>query len=275
MFQKKTILLGFFLLSTLLNASTMYSLSGVKKVYPVVEISARSVPAEYKALAQNEIIAIAKELNIDTSGYDSTSLALLVNEKNINDTTLISMRLLIGETVIRASNKENIFALTYDNKESFILEEIDEIEDKFEDTLDSLLTKFSEQYKEENKPSIKTTISEHDFASQMRYETNYDEAVRKAKKYHKNIMFVLVSNYCPWCRKFEQKVLMNPKVDKTIQSKYIPLILNKEKDKFPQKFNSSFTPIMNFLDYKTLKSYKNIIGYNNKDEFTYFIKKDK
>ena len=275
MISSKIIFFSLLVISSLLNASTMFSLSGIKKVYPVVEISSKSIPSGYKSLAQDEIKTMAKDLNINTSGYDSTSLALLINEKRINDITLINLRLLIGETVTRESTKENIFAITYDNKESFILNELDDVEDKFEDALDMLLTKFSEQYTEENKLSAKTKASGDDFSSHLQYETNYEEAVRKAKKQHKNIMFVLVSNYCPWCRKFEQRVLMDTKVNKTIHSKYIPLILNKEKDEFPKEFNSSFTPIINFLDYKTIKSYKNIIGYNNKDEFLYFIKTDR
>lgn len=262
-------------MSTLLNAATMFSLSGVKKVYPVVEISSKVIPLEYKALAQTEIKATAKALNIDTTGYDSTSLALLVNEKKVANLTIINLRLLIGETVLRATNRENVFAITYDSRESFILNDVEELEDKFEDALDSLLSKFSEQHGEENKATLKAESTGNVLSLETCYETNYEEAVKRAKKERKNILLVLVSNYCPWCRKFEDKVLMDVEVNKTIQSKYVPLILNKEKDEFPKEFNSSFTPIMHFLDYKTLKSYKKIIGYNNKDEFTYFIKTDK
>lgn len=274
--MKKYILFNLLLLllSSTLNASTMFTLSGVKKLYPVVEISSKMIPVEYKDMIRNEIISTTNSLNIDTATYGSTSLAMLVNEKKIGNITRITLRLLIGETVIRTTNRENIFAITYDNKESFNADSIDDLEDKFEDALDSLLTKFSDQYKEENK-AAQTKKSEHEFASVMNYETNYEEAVKKAKKLHKNILLVLVANYCPWCRKFEQRVLMDKNIDKLIQDKYIPLILNKEKDEFPKEFNSSFTPIMNFIDYKTLKSYKNIMGYNNKDEFTYFVKTDK
>ena len=87
-------------------------------------------------------------------------------------------------------------------------------------------------------------------------------------------MLVLVSNFCPWCRKFEQRVLLKKEVNDLIQKNYIPLILNKEKDPFPKEFDTGFTPIIHFIDYKTQKSYKNVIGYNNKDEFTYILKTD-
>lgn len=258
-----------------LSASTMYTLSGIKKVYPVVEISSDIIPAEYKSLTLEEIKSITNKLGIDTKGYDTTSLAMLVSQKQIEDITYITLRLVIGETVMRHTNNKDVFALTYDNKQSFVLHNKDELEDKYEDALDMLLTTFSEQYEEENKPKVKMKEASGEFADVMGYETNYEVAVQKAKKEKKNILFMLVSNYCPWCRKFEQRVLMDSVVDKNVKEKYIPLVLNKEKDEFPQKFNSSFTPIVNFLDYKTLQSYKKIVGYNNKEEFTYFITKDR
>ena len=127
---------------------------------------------------------------------------------------------------------------------------------------------------EENKKITKVVIDEHNFASEKKYETNYQEEVKKSKKLHKNIMLVLVSNYCPWCRKFEQRVLLKKEVNAIIQKNYIPLIINREKEPFPKEFDTGFTPIVHFIDYKTQKSYKNVIGYNNKDEFTYILKTD-
>ena len=109
----------------------------------------------------------------------------------------------------------------------------------------------------------------------MFYETNYDEAIKKGKKLHKNIMLVLVANYCPWCRKFEQRVLIKKEVNDLVQKNYIPLIINRETKKFPKKFDKSFTPIVHFIDYKTEKSNASIVGYNNKDNFVYLLKSNK
>jgi thioredoxin-related protein len=187
---------------------------------------------------------------------------------------MINIELIIGEEVKRLDNNEKTFALTYQNMGHFILKDGDDLEDVFEDTLDTMLAKFSEQYIEENKKLTKVVINEENFASEMKYETNYDAAVKKSKKLQKNIMLVLVSNFCPWCRKFEQRVLLKNEVNALIQKNYIPLILNKEKDPFPKEFDTGFTPIIHFIDYKTQKSYKNVIGYNNKDEFTYILRSD-
>jgi thioredoxin-related protein len=252
----------------------MYTLSGINKLYLVVEISGKTVPLSYKETILESLQSMTDELKIETKGYDPRSLAVLIGEKVFNNTTVVNIQLVIGEEVRRLDDNEKTFALTYQSMGSFTLGEDDELEDVFEDTFDSMLAKFSEQYQEENKKIKKVVINEENFASEMKYETNFDEAVKRSKKEQKNIMLVLVSNYCPWCRKFEQRVLLKEEVNAIIQKNYIPLIINREKDPFPKEFDTGFTPIVHFLDHKTQKSYKNVIGYNNKDEFTYILKTD-
>lgn len=258
----------------MLNASTMYTLSGINKLYLVVEIGGKTVPLSYKNMILESLKSTTDELKIDTKGYDPRSLAVLVNENVFNDTTVVTIQLVIGEEVRRLDNNEKTFALTYQSIGSFSLGEDDELEEVFEDTFDSMLEKFAEQYTEENKKITKVEINEENFASEMKYETNFNEAVKRSKKEEKNIMLVLVSNYCPWCRKFEQRVLLKEEVNSIIQNNYIPLILNREKDPFPKEFDTGFTPIIHFIDHKTQKSYKSVVGYNNKDEFTYILKTD-
>lgn len=270
----KTILLSLLLTNIILNASSIYTLSGVNKLYPVVEISGKTIPQSYKSMILESLKATTDDLNIDTKGYDPRSLAVLISENVFNDTIVVTIQLVIGEEVRRMDNNEKTFALTYQSLESFTLNEDDELEDVFEDTFDMMLAKFSEQYIEENKKIAKVVINEENFAAEMKYETNFDEAVKRSKKEQKNIMLVLVSNYCPWCRKFEQRVLLKEEVNSVIQNNYIPVIINREKDPFPKEFDTGFTPIVHFIDYKTQKSYKNVIGYNNKDEFTYILKTD-
>lgn len=270
----KSLLLLVFFTNIILNASTMYTLSGINKLYLVVEISGKTVPPTYKETILESLKSTTDELKIDTKGYDPRSLAVLIGEKVYNDTTVVNIQLVIGEEVRRLDNNEKTFALTYQSMGSFTLGEDDDLEDVFEDTFDTMLAKFSEQYTEENKKIEKVVINEENFASEMKYETNFDEAIKRAKKEQKNVMLVLVSNYCPWCRKFEQRVLLKEEVNAIIQKNYIPLIINREKDPFPKEFDTGFTPIVHFIDHKTQKSYKNVVGYNNKDEFTYILKSD-
>ncbi len=270
----RSILLLVFCTNILLNASTIFTLSGINKVYLVVEISGKTIPKSYKSMIMESLQTVTEDLKIDTKGYDPRSLAVLVNETPVNGSTMINIQLLIGEEVKRLDNNEKTFALTYQDMGHFVLNNGDDPEDAFEDTLDTMLLKFSEQYLEENKKISKVAIDEQHFASEMGYETNYEEALKKAQKLKKHVMLVLVSNFCPWCRKFEQRVLLKHEVNSIIQKNYIPLILNKEKDPFPKEFDIGFTPIIHFIDHQTQKSYKHVIGYNNKDEFTYILRSD-
>ena len=106
-----------------------------------------------------------------------------------------------------------------------------------------------------------------DFAKEHNYETNYEVALKKAKEQKKDVMFIMVANFCPWCQKFEKKVLSKKKIDVKIHKKYIPLIINREEKNFPEEFNSPFIPVMYFVDYKTNKIKKKVVGYNNKADF--------
>jgi len=106
-----------------------------------------------------------------------------------------------------------------------------------------------------------------EFAKEFNYETNYEVALKKAKEQKKDVMFIMVANFCPWCQKFEKKVLSKKKIDAKIQKKYIPLIINREEKNFPKEFASPFIPVMYFVDYKTNTIKKKVVGYNNKSDF--------
>ena len=112
-----------------------------------------------------------------------------------------------------------------------------------------------------------------DFAKDMNYETNYEVALKKAKEQKKDIMFFLIANFCPWCVKFEKRVLSKKDINHIIHKKYIPLIINKEEKNFPEVFNAPVVPTIHFVDYKTAKIIKTIVGYNNRKEFIDIIKK--
>lgn len=225
------------LFASILSGSTMYTLSGVKKVYPLVEISGTEIPKEFKQSAKEEIYAVLDELEVEHKGYDPRALALLVNSSYIENTMLITMKLVIGEQVLRIDSKEKTFAMTYESVEKIQIRKGDDIVDNLEDSLSVLLDRFSEQYIEENKKIVKVDLKNDDF-SKLGYETNYDKAVKKAQKLKKPILLVLVANYCPWCRKFEENVLRKKEVNTIIQNNYVPLIINKEKGGFQKSWIS-------------------------------------
>ena len=261
------------LVVTSINAESVYSLEGINKVYLVVEGGGKDVSKKHKQQILEQLKETTEDLGIDTSGYDQRSLAVLIGVRSVGSSKLMSIRLLIGEQVLREGSHEKVFAITYVDKTRFELTSDEDMEDNLEDAMDTLLGRFSNQYEDENEKTSKVVINDQDFAAAMGYETNYEAALKRAKKEHKNIMLVMVTNSCPWCRKFEQRVLLKKDVNQLVQKHYIPLLINKDKDTYPKELDRMFTPIVHFISYKTAKSYALSIGYNNRETFWQLLKK--
>lgn len=109
------------------------------------------------------------------------------------------------------------------------------------------------------------------FAHQMGYETVYKKALAKANAEHKGLMLVMVTHYCPWCQKFEQKSLKNKEVNTFVQKHFVALILNRELHAFPDKFDTPRIPTTYFIDASTQKIIATNIGYRSKKSFLKFL----
>jgi thioredoxin-related protein len=111
------------------------------------------------------------------------------------------------------------------------------------------------------------------FAKDMNYELEYAVALQKAQEQEKDIMLVMVANFCPWCTKFEKLVLAKNTIDQLVHEKYIPLILNREEGNFPKKYDAAMIPTIYFVDYKGEVIKDKVVGYNNRQDFINIIKK--
>lgn len=263
-------------LSTLLHAESFFVLNNVKKVYPVIEIQTDKIDKSYKTAIRSAMNETLQELKIDSSGYDPRALALVIYHDYLGENLVIHTELVMGEEVRRLDDGEKVFGLTYQDKEYFVVEDIndsEEIEEGVEESVDNILAKFADQYRDDNRRKPKMNhSSDEDFAQMMGYETDYKVALKKAKKEHKNLMLVLTTSYCPWCRKFETNVLQKAEVNKAVHKKYVPLILNRDKKQFPEQFTSSFTPVIYFIDASNEKTLHKVTGYSQREEFLYLLK---
>ena len=105
------------------------------------------------------------------------------------------------------------------------------------------------------------------FAKRMGYETEYKTALIKAKKENKELMVLMVTNYCPWCSKFEKKTLSDEKVDSVVKSKYIPLIINRQEGNFPSYLHTPIVPVTFFVNPDDEKVIHESVGFSNKIDF--------
>ncbi|MEN8717966.1 MAG: thioredoxin family protein [Sulfurovum sp.] len=111
------------------------------------------------------------------------------------------------------------------------------------------------------------------FASKMDYNLDYKVALTKAKESKKDIMIVMVANFCPWCVKFEKLILEKEKYDKQIKDNFIPLIINREEGNFPKFLDTPIVPTIYFVDFKSEKIKNKVVGYNNRLDFFNIIEK--
>jgi thiol-disulfide isomerase/thioredoxin len=218
-----------------MNAQSFYVLTGVKNYDPIVVNMTTSVDIKYNAEIKELMQTMSKELNIDTKGHPSRVLAFIITNFSVGDTVALKLDLELGEYMQRSDTKEKIFALTYVDTRMFKPEELEE---DLIDNIEEMLEKFALQYKDDNKKisTSKKVVSHKDFSADMMYETDYKTALLKAKKAGKPLMIFMTTNYCPWCRKLENRVLSKSDIDQKIKQKYIPLMLNLDEKKFPAQF---------------------------------------
>ena len=106
-----------------------------------------------------------------------------------------------------------------------------------------------------------------DFALKHDYETNYEKAIAKAKKEKKTVMMVMVTHYCPWCRKYERNTLSKKSVNALIAKKYVALILNRQKHQFPDKFDTPRIPTTFFIEPHKERLIYSEMGFKTKSQF--------
>ncbi|RXJ67347.1 hypothetical protein CRV08_10490 [Halarcobacter ebronensis] len=106
-----------------------------------------------------------------------------------------------------------------------------------------------------------------DFIKKMSYETEYEKALNKAKKENKNVMMVVSQQSCPWCRKMEKQTLQKEPIDKLIKKSFIPLLVDKDSNSFPKKFEAKLFPTTIFIDTRKETEITKVLGYKDKNEF--------
>ncbi len=107
------------------------------------------------------------------------------------------------------------------------------------------------------------------FAQEMNYSRDYNSALAQAKKENKMLMILVVGDYCPWCKKFERKTMKRKCVDAKVKADFIPVIIDKYKDKgkYPEQFYSPVIPSVYFVDARNEESLHQSVAYMKKDEF--------
>jgi thioredoxin-related protein len=94
---------------------------------------------------------------------------------------------------------------------------------------------------------------------------SYDAGLAKAQKEHRLLMLVVVGRECPWCHRFERTTLENKKVKQAVQP-FVKVMLLRH-DKMPVFFQTSFVPVVFFINPDTQEALVEMIGYHDSKRF--------
>ena len=259
---------------TLVQAQSFYSLTGVDSYDPMVINSVKETARhndDIKTLMQG----VSDELGIDTKGHPSRVLVFVIKKFSVGESIGIKVALELGEYVKRKGMDMDVFAITYKNEQT-ITPMDGMLEEQLSDSIEELLEAFRLQHIEDNKERLAAgkSFSHESFSKEMQYETDYALALNRAKKENKPLMVFMSTSYCPWCRKLESQILAKEGINKKIHEKYVPLMLNLDKKKFPAYLaKTKITPALYIVNAKSEKIEEKFVGYNNRGAFLHTLKK--
>jgi len=109
------------------------------------------------------------------------------------------------------------------------------------------------------------------YAAQLNWADSYEDAVLKAKQDKKNIMLLITTNSCRWCRKLESETLIDKDVVQRLNKYYISLHVTRGEDNYPRHLEAPGVPTTYFLDVKGKPIIKKVRGYWNAEDYLSFL----
>jgi thiol-disulfide isomerase/thioredoxin len=259
------------MMSAWLYAESFYSVEGIKS-YDLLVVNNSSKSKPYSEEILELMRESSKEMGVEVSKKTSTILAVLIRDIALGEQVGWRVDLQLGEYVERKSIGRDLFALTYEATRLLApnFSEVEESKEVLIESVEELLEAFVEQYAIDNKEqkATKKAVTHESFAHDMGYETSYQRAIKRAIEEKKEVMLLMTTTYCPWCRKLEERVLSRLDIDKKIKEHYIPLMLNLDKDSYPKHFATiKFTPTIYRVDPQSDAIIKQFVGYSSHEEF--------
>lgn len=79
------------------------------------------------------------------------------------------------------------------------------------------------------------------------WPSDYEAALKEAKKEKKDIYLFIGSEYCKYCDKLEAEVFSKEEVLKRLKKEYVLIYLSRDIDDIPEKFETKPVPRHYFL----------------------------
>lgn len=120
---------------------------------------------------------------------------------------------------------------------------------------------------------VSLNASSKKFIEKMGYETNFEQALEKAKEESKTLMMIGSTKSCPWCRKMERQTLSRKNIANIIKENFIVVAVDQDLGNYPKKYEIKVVPTIYFINSKTEEVKERVLGYKSKKEFTKILDK--
>jgi thioredoxin-related protein len=109
------------------------------------------------------------------------------------------------------------------------------------------------------------------YGAELEWTHGYEEAMEKARVQKKNVMLLITTPTCRWCRKLESTTLKDEEVMARLSRDYIVVHVTRDVDDYPLKLETNGVPTTYFLDEKGQAIIKRVTGYWNAEDYLSFM----
>jgi thioredoxin-related protein len=108
-------------------------------------------------------------------------------------------------------------------------------------------------------------------AADIVWAKSFSQALEKAQKEKKNIMLLITTETCRWCRKLESQTLTDEVVVSRLNKDYISVHLTRGVDEYPRYLDAPGVPATYFLDRAGKPIIKRVMGYWNVEDYLSYL----
>ncbi len=109
------------------------------------------------------------------------------------------------------------------------------------------------------------------YGAELEWAQSYEEAMEKASKQKKNVMLLITTETCRWCRKLESTTLKDEDVVARLSRDYIVLHVTRDVDDYPLALETNGVPTTYFLDTRGEAIIKRVTGYWNAEDYLSYL----
>ena len=109
------------------------------------------------------------------------------------------------------------------------------------------------------------------YAADIVWEKSFSKALVKAQKENKNIMVLITTETCRWCRKLESQTLTDEAIISRLNADYVSVHLTRDVDEYPRYLDAPGVPTTYFLDRAGKPIIKRVMGYWNVEDYLSYL----